>query len=326
MNELKKERFDSNATMTDIISKLRRDWENGDWKPARASMNWGGADLCIEPKSIGSCNDLVVVVSRYSLELSSLVEELRDRLSGFLDYMNKYAFYPRIGMALNRCIETKGDELDDLIEAALCGVAAIAAEWENEGDESEISLEYLFEKAIGFAANAHHGTCRKGTDIPYILHPMEAAAIVGSMTSDPCLLAAAVLHDVVEDTHITLETIRRKFGDCVAELVAAESETKRYDDCTPVNWTQRKQNTLDRLSTASTEAKMVALGDKLANIRAIKRDYSILGDKLWERFSVKDSAMHGWYYGSLADGLSELCAYPAWQEYKQLVNEVFGKC
>ena len=169
-------------------------------------------------------------------------------------------------------------------------------------------------------------TCRKGTDIPYILHPMEAAAIVGSMTSDPCLLAAAVLHDVVEDTPITLETIRREFGDRVAELVAAESETKRYDDCTPVSWTQRKQDTLDRLSTASTEAKTVALGDKLANIRAIKRDYSILGDKLWERFNVKDPAMHGWYYGALVDSLSELCAYPAWQEYKQLVNEVFGKC
>lgn len=59
--------------------------------------------------------------------------------------------------------------------------------------------EHLFERAVAFAADAHHGTCRKGTDIPYILHPMEAAAIVGSMTSDPCLLAAAVLHDVVED-------------------------------------------------------------------------------------------------------------------------------
>lgn len=186
--------------------------------------------------------------------------------------------------------------------------------------------EHLFERAVAFAAAAHHGTCRKGTDIPYILHPMEAAAIVGSMTSDPCLLAAAVLHDVVEDTPITLETIRREFGDRVAELVAAESETKRYDDCTPVSWTQRKQDTLDRLSTASTEAKTVALGDKLANIRAIKRDYSILGDKLWERFNVKDPAMHGWYYGALVDSLSELCAYPAWQEYKQLVNEVFGKC
>ena len=186
--------------------------------------------------------------------------------------------------------------------------------------------EHLFERAVAFAADAHHGTCRKGTDIPYILHPMEAAAIVGSMTSDPCLLAAAVLHDVVEDTPITLETIRREFGDRVAELVAAESETKRYDDCTPVSWTQRKQDTLDRLSTASTEAKTVALGDKLANIRAIKRDYSILGDKLWERFNVKDPAMHGWYYGALVDSLSELCAYPAWQEYKQLVNEVFRKC
>lgn len=144
------------------------------------------------------------------------------------------------------------------------------------------------------------------------------------MSSDSCLLAAAVLHDVVEDIPIAIETIRREFGDRVAELVAAESETKRYDDCTPVSRTQRKQDTLDRLSTASTEAKMVALGDKLANIRAIKRDFSVLGDKLWERFNVKDPTMHGWYYSVLADALSEFSDYPAWKEYKQLVNNVFG--
>lgn len=188
-----------------------------------------------------------------------------------------------------------------------------------------ISTEYLFERAIAFAANAHHGTCRKGTDIPYILHPMEAAAIVGSMSSDPCLLAAAVLHDVVEDTDVTIETIRREFGDRVAGLVADESETKRYDDCTPISWTQRKQDTLDRLSAASAEAKTVALGDKLANIRAIKRDYSVLGDKFWERFNVKDPAMHAWYYSSLADVLSGLRDFPAWQEYDRLVKEVFGE-
>lgn len=126
MNEMK----NRSETMGEIIGKLRSDWENGSWIPQPAAVNWGGADLCIEHESIGTRSDIVVVVTRYSLELSSLFEELRDRLSGSLDYLNKYAFYPRIGVALNRCIETGGDELDALIDTALREAAAIAAEWE----------------------------------------------------------------------------------------------------------------------------------------------------------------------------------------------------
>ena len=125
MNEMK----NRSETMGQIIGKLRSDWENGSWIPHPAVVNWGGADLCIEPESIGPRTDVVVVVSRYSLELSSLFEELRDRLAGILDYLNKYAFYPRVGMALNRCIETGGEELDTLIDTALREAAAIAAEW-----------------------------------------------------------------------------------------------------------------------------------------------------------------------------------------------------
>lgn len=126
MNEMK----NRSETMGDIIGKLRSEWVSGSWTPHPAAVNWGGADLCIEPEPIGTRSGIVVVVTRYSLELSSLFEELRDRLSGSLDYLNKYAFYPRIGVALNRCIETGGDELDALIDTALREAAAIAAEWE----------------------------------------------------------------------------------------------------------------------------------------------------------------------------------------------------
>ena len=194
----------------------------------------------------------------------------------------------------------------------------------NEDYRVDGKTAYVFEKAISFAADAHHGACRKGTSIPYILHPMEAASIVGTMTSDPCILAAAVLHDVVEDTPTTIEHIRCEFGERIADLVAAESENKRENMCAEESWRIRKQETIDRLSTAGIEAKMIALGDKLSNIRAIKCDFSVLGDRLWERFNVKDPALHGWYYGALAEVLSDLSEYPAWQEYRQLAAEVFG--
>ncbi|MBO5221836.1 MAG: bifunctional (p)ppGpp synthetase/guanosine-3',5'-bis(diphosphate) 3'-pyrophosphohydrolase [Clostridia bacterium] len=74
----------------------------------------------------------------------------------------------------------------------------------------------ILNKAIVFATNVHSGQFRKSTDIPYILHPLEEAAIVGTMTTDDEILAAAVLHDVVEDTDTTVERVRELFGDRTA--------------------------------------------------------------------------------------------------------------
>ena len=81
----------------------------------------------------------------------------------------------------------------------------------------------IVEKAISFAAKAHQGLPRKGTQTPYILHPLEAAAIVSSLTDDLEVIAAAILHDVLEDTPITEERLRAEFGDRIADWVSAES-------------------------------------------------------------------------------------------------------
>ena len=70
---------------------------------------------------------------------------------------------------------------------------------------------------------------------------------------------------------------------------------------------------------------MITLGDKLSNIRAINRDYKILGDELWDRFNQKDKKEHYWYYQSIADCLLELEEYAAYQEYCDLVKNTFGK-
>ena len=183
----------------------------------------------------------------------------------------------------------------------------------------------IFDKAIVFATKAHSGSCRKGTDIPYIVHPLEAASIVSTMTNDKNILAAAVLHDVVEDTKYTNEDIRNEFGEEVARLVDAESENKREGTPEAETWKIRKQETLDHLKNhADITAKMIALGDKLSNIRAIARDYAKLGDEFWNRFNVKDKNEHAWYYQSLIEAFSELSDQPAYKEYVKLVKEVFG--
>ena len=184
----------------------------------------------------------------------------------------------------------------------------------------------LLDKAIIFATKAHSGTRRKGTNVPYIVHPIEAAAIVSAMTDDEEVIAAAVLHDVIEDTDATEDDLYARFGRRITELVLNESEDKRRTLPAALTWKTRKQETITFLETeADRDAKMLALADKLSNLRAIHRDQCIIGDKIWERFNEKNKEMHAWMYRSIAKALEELKDHPTWQEYNRLVTEVFGE-
>lgn len=176
----------------------------------------------------------------------------------------------------------------------------------------------LLDQAIHFAVDAHAGMERRGKGFPYIVHPLEAVAIVATMTSDQTLLSAAALHDVVEDTPVTIEQIHDTFGADVAALVAAESHNPGE------GWRESRQHTLERLRTATRNCKIVALGDKLSNMRAIARDYRDLGPQLWQRFNAPNGADdYAWYYRSLVVALQELHDTEAHQELARLVQEVF---
>lgn len=178
-------------------------------------------------------------------------------------------------------------------------------------------------RATKFAADAHDGMLRKGSSLPYIVHPMEAAAIVSGLTDDAEIIAAAILHDVVEDTSVTAEDICEEFGERVAELVKGESENKREGLPAELTWRIRKEEHIAHLTESCIEMKMIALGDKLSNIRSLKRDYAILGEELWQRFNQKDKAQHGWYYRSMRDAVSELRDTLAWKELDSLIKEIF---
>ncbi len=181
----------------------------------------------------------------------------------------------------------------------------------------------LLDRAIIFAVKAHHNTERRGKGFPYIVHPMEAVEIVATITSDQELLAAAVLHDTIEDTNVTVEELRAEFGDRIANLVHAESDQFTEGVSEEDSWHDRKQASIDRLASAPHDAKIVALGDKLSNMRAIARDYAIKGDVLWQIFHVTDKTQHEWHYRGLAASLSELSDTFAYKEFVSLINQVF---
>ena len=184
----------------------------------------------------------------------------------------------------------------------------------------------LVSEAIAFAVKAHDGMRRKKSDAPYILHPMEAAVIVGTMTCDQNLIAAAALHDTVEDADITIEEIEKRFGQRVRELVASETEDKRADRPPAETWRIRKEESLDILkNTDDIGVLMVWLGDKLANMRAIYRDFKVEGHAMWQRFNQKDPAAQAWYYRSIVELTERISDHSAWLEYKTLTELVFGK-
>ena len=184
----------------------------------------------------------------------------------------------------------------------------------------------LVSEAIAFAVKAHDGMRRKKSDIPYILHPMEAAVIVGTMSEDQNLIAAAALHDVVEDAGITIEEIEVRFGKRVRELVESETEDKRADLPPAATWRIRKEESLAVLkNTDDIAVLMVWLGDKLANMRAIYRDFKVEGEAMWQRFNQKDVAEQAWYYRSIVALTERLSDTSAWIEYKTLTDLVFEK-
>ena len=166
---------------------------------------------------------------------------------------------------------------------------------------------------------------RRKSDVPYVLHPMEVSAIIGTMTDDQEIIAAGLLHDVVEDAGVTIEEIGERFGERVMALVASETENKREDLPPEETWRIRKEESLEKLKNTDDESVlMLWIGDKLSNIRAIYRDYCVEGDKVWDKFHQSDIKVQAWYYRSIMKYTARLSDTLAWIEYKTLVEKIFG--
>ena len=178
--------------------------------------------------------------------------------------------------------------------------------------------------AIEMAARAHHRQVRKGTEIPYIVHPLAVASLLIRVGRPEPLVIAALLHDVLEDTPVTIQEIRARFGAEVAGLVAALSEPDKS-----ASWEDRKAHTIDFLEKrASGDVLMVSLADKLDNIRAIREGLESDGEKFWERFN-RPREKQRWYYERLSAAFSaKLSREPALtllSAFKAEVGKVFGR-
>ena len=181
----------------------------------------------------------------------------------------------------------------------------------------------IVDKAIIFATKCHKNTSRKGKTTPYILHTLGTMSIVASMTDDYEIIAAAALHDVVEDTDCTIDEIEKEFGKRVRDIVASESENT-LDNYENLNWKEKKQKAIDRLKESSIEIKIVALADKLSNVRDMYSDYCKVNDKLWTRFKEPSKELHKWRFNELTKCFKELEDSAAYKEFKIIVDLLFN--
>ena len=183
------------------------------------------------------------------------------------------------------------------------------------------------EKAVAFATKAHAGQYRTATDRPYILHPIETMAIITRLVRyDEDLIAAAVLHDVVEDTSVTLNRLEKEFGPRVSGLVASVTEDKMRKMPPEATWRARKWQTIFNLRKADRETKALVLADNLSNLRELKRNHEKYGDMIWEHFNQKDKKMQEWYFKEIEKIVSkefEYEYYEEMEEYSEMLYPVF---
>lgn len=180
----------------------------------------------------------------------------------------------------------------------------------------------LIDQALVFAARAHASQQRKTDDLPYIAHPVGVAFLLLQMGCPETVVAAGLLHDTVEDSSVTLEEIRGRFGPEVADLVAFCTEPKKS-----VSWESRKTHLVRALRDAPLEAKLVAAADKYHNLSHTLALQCQIGPPVWERFG-RGPEQQAWFYRAALESLLANVAqperYPIFDQLAAVIEELFA--
>ena len=178
-----------------------------------------------------------------------------------------------------------------------------------------MSNHNLVERAMAIAVSAHEGQMRKEADVPYIVHPVSVALVLARNGFPDTFVAAALVHDVVEDTSVSLEELRSLLGDEVANIVAPVT----HDDTLP--WEEKKRAYIEEVRKASLGAKAISLADKISNAHSLLAAYKVQGSAIWKHFNAgREKKL--WFERAMLDMYRETWEHPMVEEYALLVSEM----
>lgn len=176
--------------------------------------------------------------------------------------------------------------------------------------------------AVEVATRAHRGQCRKGSQTPYIVHPLAVAEILTRAGCEEEVVIAGILHDTLEDTSLELEDLVSLFGSGVADLVRGATEPDRG-----ARWEVRKRHTIEYLQAAPLPVVLVSCADKLHNLLSMVEDLRAVGEEVWTRFS-RPRDRQCWYHTELARVFSNRLGDHSMSllatRFEEVVHAVFG--
>ncbi len=172
-----------------------------------------------------------------------------------------------------------------------------------------LPLSDRFRAAVAYTLDVHGGQSRKDSQVPYVSHLFGVTALAMEHGADEDQAIAALLHDAVEDHggRPRLEDIRGRFGERVASIVEACSDSLAEDPRRKEPWLVRKERYLAHLREAGEDARLVSACDKLHNARTILSERLRIGDEVFRRFvgdepdPDRKKAAVLWYYRSLSE-------------------------
>lgn len=170
----------------------------------------------------------------------------------------------------------------------------------------------IVEKAIQIAVSAHKDQVRKSDGTPYIVHPLMVARILDKYGFDDVIIAAAVTHDVLEDTPVTKAQFRTELGGEVLKIVESVSEHKS------LKWEDRKAAYIETVKQGGEGTKAVSVADKIHNLGSLIDGYNKQGPAIWKKFN-RGKAKKMWFERSLYNALKETWSHPLLNEYERLL-------
>ncbi|MBK9710111.1 MAG: bifunctional (p)ppGpp synthetase/guanosine-3',5'-bis(diphosphate) 3'-pyrophosphohydrolase [Kouleothrix sp.] len=174
---------------------------------------------------------------------------------------------------------------------------------------SQPAFSPRYDAALALAARSHRSQVRKGTDLPYIAHVVHVSVLLIRHGFGEDLSIAGLLHDVVEDCDVPLATIAAAFGEPVARLVEAVSESKAADG-SELPWEQRQADKLAHLRAGGPDVAALKAADAIHNTRSIVADLRDAGPAVWGRFARSPQQTLGYYHAILAGVRAKLGDHP----------------